>query len=103
VVSPAQFLGLNENVGGYDQDANYTASNETGEAHAIKDACEFGNEQVLSFPMKGDLLAVDSINTRHYASEAVALSDCDIILLPFKKLTGLCQTHPALEILCTAS
>jgi CRP/FNR family transcriptional regulator len=58
---------------------------------------EFGNEQVLSFPMKGDMLGVDGINTRHYASEAVALSDCDIILLPFKKLTALGRVHPALE------
>jgi CRP/FNR family transcriptional regulator len=58
---------------------------------------EFGNEQVLSFPMKGDLLGVDGINTRQYASEAVALSDCDIILLPFKKLTALSRVHPALE------
>jgi CRP/FNR family transcriptional regulator len=58
---------------------------------------EFGNEQVLSFPMKGDMLGADGINTRRYGSEAVALSDCDIILVPFKKLTALCQAHPALE------
>ena len=35
---------------------------------------EFGNEQVLSFPMKGDLFGVDGIHTKRYASEAVALS-----------------------------
>jgi CRP/FNR family transcriptional regulator len=29
---------------------------------------EFGNEQVLSFPMKGDLFGVDGIHTRRYAS-----------------------------------
>ena len=58
---------------------------------------ESGNEQVLSFPMKGDLLGIDGINTRHYASEAVALSDCDVILLPFRKLIALSHTHPALE------
>ncbi len=27
---------------------------------------EYGNEQVLSFPMKGDLFGVDGIHTRHY-------------------------------------
>eukprot|EP01133_Synstelium_polycarpum_P017220 gene17220-20520_t len=48
---------------------------------------EFGNEQVLSFPMKGDMLGVD----------AVALSDCDLILLPFKKLTALGRVHLELE------
>jgi len=58
---------------------------------------EFGNEQVLSFPMKGDMLGVDGIHSRHYASEAVALSDCDLILLPFKKLTALGRVHVELE------
>lgn len=58
---------------------------------------EFGNEQVLSFPMKSDLLGVDGIHTKHHSSEAVALSDCDLILLPFKKLTALGKTHTELE------
>src|SRR5450830_1040336 len=62
---------------------------------------EFGNEQVLSFHMKGDMLGamrgVDGIHTRHYASEAVALSDCDLILLPFKKLTAVGRVHTELE------
>lgn len=58
---------------------------------------EFGNEQVLSFPMKGDMMGVDGIHTRHYASEAVALSDCDLILLPFRKLAALGRTHTELE------
>jgi len=58
---------------------------------------EFGNEQVLSFPMKSDLLGVDGIHTKHHSSEAVALSDCDLILLPFKKLTTLGRTHAELE------
>ena len=58
---------------------------------------ESGNEQVLSFPMKGDMLGVDGINTRCYASEAVALSDCDIILVPFRKLIALSRVHPELE------
>jgi CRP/FNR family transcriptional regulator len=53
----------------------------------------FGNEQVLSFPMKGDLLGVDGLHNRHYASEAVALSDCDVILVPFKKLLALGRAH----------
>jgi CRP/FNR family transcriptional regulator len=58
---------------------------------------ESGNEQVLGFPMKGDMFGIDGINTRHYASEAVALSDCDIVLLSFKKLTALAKVHPELE------
>lgn len=58
---------------------------------------EFGNEQVLSFPMKGDLFGVDGIHGRRYASEAVALSNCDLILLPFKKLTALGRLHSEFE------
>lgn len=59
---------------------------------------ESGNEQVLSFPMKGDMLGVDGIHSRQYPSEAVALSDCDIILIPFKKFTQLGRTYPELEM-----
>ena len=58
---------------------------------------EFGNEQVLSFPMKGDLFGVDGIHTKRYASEAVALSNCDLILLPFKKFIQLGRVHAELE------
>ncbi len=58
---------------------------------------EFGNEQVLSFPMKGDMFGVDGIHTKRYASEAVALSNCDLILLPFKKFTSLGRVHAELE------
>ncbi len=58
---------------------------------------EFGNEQVLSFPMKGDLFGVDGIHTKRYSSEAVALSNCDLILLPFKKFTQLGRTYVELE------
>ncbi len=57
---------------------------------------EFGNEQVLNFPMKGDVLGIDSIHTGQHISEAIALSDCDIILLPFKAITTLSHTHDQL-------
>ena len=58
---------------------------------------ESGNEQVLAFPMKGDLFGIDGIHNKHYTSEAVALSSCDIILVPFKKFTTLGRAHPELE------
>jgi CRP/FNR family transcriptional regulator len=50
---------------------------------------DFGSEQVLSFPMRGDILGIDSIHTKFYSSEAVALSDCDLILVPFNALVEL--------------
>lgn len=58
---------------------------------------EFGNEQVLSFPMKGDMFGVDGIHTKRYMSEAVALSNCDLILIPFKKFTQLGRSHIEFE------
>lgn len=58
---------------------------------------EYGNEQVLSFPMKGDLLGIDGIHKQHYASEAIALSDCDIIVLPYKTLSTLGRQYVELE------
>jgi CRP/FNR family transcriptional regulator len=58
---------------------------------------EFGNEQVLSFPMKGDMFGVDGIHTKRYMSEAVALSNCDLILVPFKKFTQLGRSHIEFE------
>jgi CRP/FNR family transcriptional regulator len=58
---------------------------------------ESGNEQVLSFPMKGDLFGIDGIHNKQYTSEAVALSSCDIILVPFKKFTAMGRMHAELE------
>ncbi|MFC4933217.1 Crp/Fnr family transcriptional regulator [Massilia sp. GCM10023247] len=55
------------------------------------------NEQVLSFPMRGDLIGVDGIDTRQYMSEAVALSDCDLVVLPFKTLSRLGHLYPDVE------
>lgn len=58
---------------------------------------EYGSEQVLSFPMKGDLLGIDGIYTEHHASEAIALSDCDIIILPYKTFSALGRIYAELE------
>lgn len=58
---------------------------------------EIGNEQVLGFPMKGDMFGIDGIHRKQYATETVALSNCDVILVPFKIFAGLGRTHPELE------
>jgi CRP/FNR family transcriptional regulator, anaerobic regulatory protein len=41
-----------------------------------------GNDNVISFHMKGDLLGCDGMYKKHYGCEAVALSDCEVIRLP---------------------
>jgi CRP/FNR family transcriptional regulator, anaerobic regulatory protein len=58
---------------------------------------EWGGEQVLGFPMKGDILGMDGICNRRYASKAVALSCCEVIRVPFKTLTTLMKAHPCFE------
>jgi CRP/FNR family transcriptional regulator len=64
-----------------------------------------GQEVVLKFPMKGDLLGVDGIDGQRYTCEAVALSDCDLIVLPFDKLVSLGRECRELEnlIYCAIS
>jgi hypothetical protein len=42
VITPDQFLALNEGIGGYDQDANYTAGRAVGDAAALKRAYQAG-------------------------------------------------------------
>jgi CRP/FNR family transcriptional regulator, anaerobic regulatory protein len=56
-----------------------------------------GNERVVCFPMKGDMLGSDGICTDRHASEAVALSDCDLIVIPFKQLLSLGHISQELE------
>ncbi len=57
-----------------------------------------GHEQVVSFPMKGDLLGVDAIHGNVHATEVVALTPCELILVPFKTLTALGRAQPDLEV-----
>ncbi|MFA9274919.1 MAG: Crp/Fnr family transcriptional regulator [Candidatus Aquirickettsiella gammari] len=61
-------------------------------------------ELVLSFPMKGDLIGVDSIHRQQHQSQTISLSDCDIILVPYSTLQELCKKseqfgHAILQIM----
>lgn len=58
---------------------------------------ELGNEQILGFPMKSDMFGIDGIHGKQYTTETVALTNCDVILVPFKTLTCLGRTHIELE------
>ncbi len=58
---------------------------------------ETGNEQVLSFPMKADLLGLDGIYSDHYVSQTVALCDCEVITIPFEILADLGNKSPELK------
>ncbi|HEX7643857.1 MAG TPA: helix-turn-helix domain-containing protein [Noviherbaspirillum sp.] len=52
---------------------------------------EHGNEQVIGFPMKGDVLGIESVCTKRYPWECVALTDCNLIVIPYQTLMGLCR------------
>lgn len=56
-----------------------------------------GNEHVLSFSMKGDLLGFDGVCRNQYASEAVALTDCDLIRLPANEMFAQGRSSNDLE------
>jgi len=58
---------------------------------------DFGNEQVLSFPMQGDVLAIDSLHTHCHNSEAITLAECNIIKLPYNKLIKLSHHSEQVE------
>jgi CRP/FNR family transcriptional regulator, anaerobic regulatory protein len=58
---------------------------------------EAGNEQILGFPLKGDLLGIDGLHSEHYASHAVALTDCELVVIPFRDLAMLGHDHATLE------
>jgi CRP/FNR family transcriptional regulator, anaerobic regulatory protein len=56
-----------------------------------------GNERVLNFPMKGDLLGSDGISKDQHSCEVVALTDCDVIVIPFHQLLALGHSCNELE------
>jgi CRP/FNR family transcriptional regulator, anaerobic regulatory protein len=58
---------------------------------------EAGNEQILGFPMKGDVLGVDGLHGDCYASQAIALTDCELVVIPFRELSHLGHEYAILE------
>lgn len=56
-----------------------------------------GREQVTGFPMRGELLGVESIGSGHYTVDVVALDDCEIIELAYPAVLDACATIPALQ------
>src|SRR5215468_1135232 len=50
---------------------------------------EIGNQVVVGFPMRGDLVGADGLCDRTYACYAVALTDVEVAVIPFRALTTL--------------
>lgn len=58
---------------------------------------EDGREQLIGFPMSGDLLGLDSISDGHYACDAIALEDSEVCPIHFNQLERLSREMPALQ------
>lgn len=56
-----------------------------------------GREQVTGFQMPGELLGLDGIGSGAHASNAVALEDCEVCVLPFALVEEIGREIPALQ------
>lgn len=56
-----------------------------------------GSEQVLAFPMCGDLMGADGIDSGHYSSTAVSLDTSEVVIVPLTSLARLVYECPSLE------
>jgi len=58
-----------------------------------------GSEQVLGFPMCGDLMGADGIDSGHYSSTAISLDTSEVVIVPLASLARLVYECPSLEAL----
>lgn len=56
-----------------------------------------GYEQVLGFAIHGDMLGLDGLYKSRHASDALALEDAAVAVMPFRELVALGHRVPALE------
>ena len=58
-----------------------------------------GSEQVLGFPMSGDLIGADGIDSGHYGSAAIALDTSEVVIVPLTSLARQLWEFPQLKAL----
>ncbi|HEU0200956.1 MAG TPA: helix-turn-helix domain-containing protein [Burkholderiaceae bacterium] len=56
-----------------------------------------GAEQVLAFPMRGDVLGLDGVDPGVYTADVVALDTSHVVVIPFAQLAQLTRDYPAVE------
>ena len=56
-----------------------------------------GGEQVIGFPMIGDIIGIDGIDSNQHSVEVMALEHADVVIVPFGRLARLARICPALE------
>jgi len=76
--------------------ALYRAGDQFGPIYAIRSGTfktvlldANGSYQVLGFPMAGDVLGLDGIEAQQYRTEAVALEDSEVAIIPFPRIAHL--------------
>lgn len=52
-------------------------------------ADETGHQLVLGFPLRGDLVGADALCEQRHASYSVALTDAEVVVIPFRSLSTL--------------
>ena len=56
-----------------------------------------GREQVTGYHMVGEIIGFDGIGTDYHGTEAIALEDTEVCVLPFINIENLARTMPALQ------
>jgi CRP/FNR family transcriptional regulator len=56
-----------------------------------------GREQVTGFFMAGNVLGIDAIGSGIHASDAVALDDCDLCVIPYERLARMSRELQPLQ------
>jgi CRP/FNR family transcriptional regulator len=56
-----------------------------------------GAELVLGFPMGGDVVGLDGVDSGHYLADVIALDISSVAMIPFAQLSQLAREHPCVE------
>ena len=56
-----------------------------------------GMEQVIGFPMLGDIIGLEAFGDGHYRASAYALEDCEVIVLSLSRLAALSKQYQGIE------
>src|SRR5262245_53326710 len=62
-----------------------------------------GEEQVLAFPMGGDVIGLDGVDAERYTSDAIALEASQVAVVPFTRIARLGHEYPCVERLLYAA
>jgi len=58
---------------------------------------EDGREQVAGYHMPGEIIGLDGVGTHRHGTEAIALEDSEVCVVPFVNVEDLARSVPALQ------